>query len=253
MSENIETRLDMAVAKKLSVSRIIARDIIENGQVKVNGKVIQKSGVKVDEHHEISIEGNLLNFVSRGGFKLQAAIDEFGINLEGLTCMDVGASSGGFTDCMIKNGAKKVYAIDTGTDQLKDELRANTAVISMEKTDIRTLDPATIEKIDFVSIDVSFISLEKILGSVYAFMSDSSCGVFLVKPQFESGRGATSKKGIIKNPKIRYKALEKVYNYAKVAGFTCAGHIESPIKGGDGNVEFLLYTLKNGAKGQGVS
>ena len=241
-------RLDLAVAEKLSVSRTIAQDIIERGHVKVNGKVVLKSGAKIDPAHEIVIDDTLHNFVSRGGFKLQAAIDEFKIDLSGLVCMDVGASAGGFSDCMIKNGAKKVYAIDSGTDQLKDELRSNSAVISMEKTDIRNLDPTTLEKIDFVSVDVSFISLEKILGSVYSFMSENSSAVLLVKPQFELGRGVVGKSGIIKNPKIRCKALDKVYNYAKEAGFICKGHIESPIKGGDGNVEFLMYVLKQKAR-----
>ena len=237
-------RLDIAVAEKLSTSRTIAKDIIEKGQVKVDGKTAAKSGLKIDETSVIEIESNLQNFVSRGGFKLQAAIEEFDLDLDGLVCMDVGASTGGFSDCMVQNGAKKVYAIDSGTDQLKDELRANPTIISMEKTDIRKLDPTDFEKIDFVSVDVSFISLDKILGHVYSFMGDKSSAILLVKPQFEAGIGATNKKGIVKNPKSRCKALEKVYNDAKEVGFLCRSHIESPIKGGDGNAEYLMYVVK---------
>jgi len=237
-------RLDIAVSNKLAISRILAKDLIEKGRVKVNGKTALKSGTKVDETHEIEVEGNLQSFVSRGGFKLQAALEEFEIDLSGLICMDVGASTGGFSDCMIQNGAAKVYAIDSGTDQLKDELRTNPAIISMEKTDIRKLDLATIEKVDFVSVDVSFISLEKILCHVYQFMNDGASAVFLVKPQFEAGIGAVGKKGVIRNPKIRCKALNKVYNYAKEVGFICKGHIESPIKGGEGNVEYLMHVIK---------
>ena len=237
-------RLDLAVAEKLSVSRIIAADIIEAGHIKVKGKTVLKSGAKVDLAAEIEVEGEPLVFASRSGVKLQAALNEFGINLTGLICMDVGASAGGFTDCMLKNGAKKIYAIESGTNQLKDELRANPKVISRENTDIRALELNALPPIDFVSVDVSFISLEKILSSVYAFMGDESQGILLVKPQFEAGKGAVNKKGIIKNPKIRYKALEKVYNYAKDAKFVCMGHIESPIKGGGGNVEFLVHVVK---------
>jgi len=248
MNEKGTIRLDLAVSNKLFISRTIAQDIIEKGEVKVDGKVVTKSGIKIDKMNEIEVESNLQSFVSRGGFKLQAAIKEFNLDLNGLICMDVGASSGGFSDCMIQNGAKKVYAIDSGTDQLKDELRKNPAIVSIEKMDIRKLDPTAFEKIDFVSVDVSFISLEKILGHVYSFMSDKSSAVFLVKPQFEAGIGATNKKGVVKNPKIHCKVIDKVYNYAKEVGFVCHGHIESPIKGGDGNVEFLMYVVKEPEK-----
>jgi len=248
MNETGATRLDLAVANKLSISRTIAQDIIEKGQVKVDGKIATKSGMKIDQTQEIEVEDNLQNFVSRGGFKLQAAIEEFNLDLNGLVCMDVGASTGGFSDCMIQNGAKKVYAIDSGTDQLKGELKSNPAIISMERTDIRKLDLAEVETIDFASVDVSFISLEKILGHVYSFMGEKSVAVLLVKPQFEAGIGAVNKKGIIKNSKILCKVIDKVYNYAKEVGFVCKGHIESPIKGGDGNVEFLMYVAKEAEK-----
>jgi len=244
MDETGTIRLDLALSNKLSISRTIAKDIIEKGQVKVDGKLAAKSGLKIDAMSEIEVEDNRQIFVSRGGFKLQAAIEEFNIDLNGLVCMDVGASTGGFSDCMIQNGAKKVYAIDSGTDQLKDALRANPAIISMEKTDIRKLNPSDFDKIDFVSVDVSFISLEKILGHIYSLMNKKSSAILLVKPQFEAGIGAVNKKGVVKNPKIRCKALEKVYNYAKEVGFVCLGHIESPIKGGDGNVEFLMHVIK---------
>jgi 23S rRNA (cytidine1920-2'-O)/16S rRNA (cytidine1409-2'-O)-methyltransferase len=244
MSNEKLVRFDIAVADKLSISRTLAKDAIEKGLITVDGKVVTKSGTKVEKSQSIVVEGSFKSFVSRGGFKLQGALEEFGIDLSGLICMDVGAAAGGFSDCMLKNGAKKVYAIDSGSDQLKDELKTNTDLISMEQTDIRTLDPSSIEEIDFVGVDVSFISLEKIMGNVYSFMKKGGSAIFLVKPQFEAGKGALNKKGVIRNTKIHCKVLDKVYNYAKEAGFTLKGHIESPIKGGDGNIEFLMYALK---------
>jgi len=247
MSENTaykSLRLDLAVAKQLNVSRTIAGDIIEKGHVKVNGKTVEKVGAKIANDSEIEIEGGITTFVSRGGFKLQAALEEFSIDLAGLVCMDVGASTGGFTDCMLKNGAKRVYALDCGTNQLRDELRKNTAVISMENTDIRDMTQCSVPPIDFASVDVSFISLEKILGRVYDLMAENSVGVLLIKPEFEAGPGAVNKKGVIKSAKVALKAVENVYSYAKTAGFICKGHIESPIKGGSGNREFLMYIIK---------
>ncbi|MCL2566209.1 MAG: TlyA family RNA methyltransferase [Defluviitaleaceae bacterium] len=248
MSENTvdkALRLDLAVAEKLNISRTIAADIIVAGHVKTDGKTMLKPGTKIDTRAVIEIEGEPQIFASRGGAKLAAAIKTFGIDLVGLTCMDVGAGAGGFTDCMLKHGAKSVYAIDIGTSQLKDELRADDRVISWENTDIRLVERSSLPKIDFVSVDVSFISLEKILPAVYNLIGDKSAGILLVKPQFEAGKGAVNKKGIIKNPKIRYKTLEKVYNYAKEAGFVCTLHIESAVNGG-GNVEYLVHVLKGG-------
>ena len=250
MSENTADkqliRLDMAVAAKLNISRTIAADIIEKGRVKVKGKTIYKAGEKVDSGFDIEIEEGTKTFVSRGGFKLQAALKGFSINLAGLICMDVGASAGGFTDCMLKNGAKKVYAIDSGTGQLKEALRENPAVISMENTDIRSLDAGTLPKMDFVCIDVSFISLDKVLPKVYDLMAGNSRGIVLLKPQFEAGPGAVNKKGIIKNTKVRQKVLDSFYIYAKNMGFICKGHMESPIKGAGGNEEFLVHLAKGG-------
>jgi len=244
MSEDTALRLDIAVSQKLNISRIMAKDLIEKEQVSVNGKISVKSGLKVAVNADITVNSFGKMFVSRGGFKLQKAIDEFNINLENLACMDIGASTGGFTDCMLQAGAEKVYAVDSGSNQLKDELRENPKVINMENTDIRSLDSGDIEEIDFFTIDVSFISISKIIDVVYNLISPKASGIILIKPQFEAGPGVVNKKGIIKSPKIHYKTLKLVYNYTVEAGFSVLGICASPISGGDGNKEFLMYASK---------
>ena len=244
MSENTALRLDIAVSAKLNISRTMARDLIEQERVVVDGKISTRSGLKIDENAEIVINSFGKMFVSRGGFKLQKAIDEFNIDLAGLTCIDIGASSGGFTDCMLQSSAKTVYAVDSGTGQLKDEIRENSKVINMENTDIRTLEKGEIGHIDFFSVDVSFISVSKIIDAVYNLLDDGAKGVMLIKPQFESGPGVVNAKGIIKSPKIHCKTLKLVYNYTTVAGFAVLGLCASPIDGGDGNREFLMYISK---------
>jgi len=237
-------RLDVCIAKKLNVSRTIAVDIIEKGYVKVDGKALLKAGVKVKQTSEILIEDGYSTFVSRGGTKLAAALREFNIDLTGLLCMDVGASTGGFTDCMLKNGAKTVYAVDVGTGQLKGEIRNNPAVISMENTDIRDLVSDILPQMEFVCVDLSFISLNKVLNNIYALMADGAPAVLLVKPQFEAGPNAVNKKGIIKSERLQQKILADLYNYTNNIGFYSGPHIESPIKGGSGNKEFLMKVQK---------
>ena len=244
MLENTAVRLDVAVSQKLNISRTMAQDLIEKERVSVGGKISTKPGLKVNENADIIINSFGKMFVSRGGFKLQRAIDEFNIDLTGLCCMDIGASSGGFTDCMLQSGAGKVFAIDSGTDQLKDELRDNPQIVNMENTDIRTLEIDKVGNVDFFTIDVSFISISKIIDAVYKLVSADAKGVMLIKPQFESGPGVVNKKGIIKSPKIHYKTLKFVYNYTRLAGFDVLGICPSPIEGGDGNREFLMYIAK---------
>ncbi|MDR2899348.1 MAG: TlyA family RNA methyltransferase, partial [Clostridiales bacterium] len=171
--------------------------------------------------------------------KLEAALDAFAVNLDGLVCADIGASTGGFTDLMLKRGASKIYAIDSGSNQLAEVLRNNNRVISLENTDIRDINNSDIPGVDFLSVDVSFISLSKIICVLYKVLKDDSFGVILIKPQFEAGPGVVNKKGVIKNPKIHYKTLIDVYNYTVTTGFAFIGLILSPITGRDGNREFL--------------
>lgn len=261
-----QTRLDLAVMAKLAVSRNIACDIVEKGHITVDGKVVTKVGAKVAGSAVIAVDGDPLTFVSRGGFKLQGAINAFGLDLEGLVCLDIGASTGGFTDCMLKNGAGIVCAVDIGSNQLKDGLRGNPAVISLENTDVRSLKrDAVIDMIrarrenspninssnidseiaiTFAAVDVSFISLQKVLPALYALMGENAFAVALVKPQFEVGPGIVNKKGIVMSERLRLKALDAVINSSRDVGFFCKSHIESPIKGGGGNVEYLLHLIK---------
>ena len=242
-------RLDIAVSEKLNISRTMAGDLIENEKVSVNGKIAAKRGLKIDENAEVAVSSFGKMFVSRGGFKLQKALDEFNIDLAGLNCLDIGASTGGFADCMIQSGAKLVYAVDSGTGQLKEQLRENPCIINMEGTDIRGLTADNVPQVDFFSVDVSFISVSKIIDAVYNLISDKAAGVILIKPQFECGPGVVNKKGIIKSPKIHYKTLKLVYNYTRLAGFAVLGICASPIDGGDGNKEFLMYVSKKTAGG----
>jgi len=181
-------------------------------------------------------------YVSRGGFKLEKALEVFPLELDGLTCMDVGSSTGGFTDCMLQNGAAKVYAIDVGTNQLAWKLRQDERVVVMEKTNIRYVTPEYIgEPVDFVSIDVAFISLEKVLAPVRALMKDEAQMVALIKPQFEAGREQVGKKGVVREPKVHKEVIRNVLRYAVEAGFAICGIDHSPIRGPEGNIEYLLW------------
>jgi len=243
----MKERLDLLLVKRgLAQSREKAKAIIQAGSVYVNGRVADKAGSMVDEEASIEIRDNPIKYVSRGGLKLEKALDAFGISLEGRICMDVGASCGGFTDCMLQRGAKKVYAVDVGTDQLAEKLKQDDRVVSMEKTNIRYLEPEQIQDdISFISIDVSFISLTKVLDAVWRLLADEGELVALIKPQFEVGPERIGKKGVVRDKKSHVYAISNVGLQAQAAGFSCKGLDYSPIKGPEGNIEYLIYLLKD--------
>lgn len=231
--------------QSLAKSRDEAKRLIMCGIVYVNDERVDKAGTffKVDPALKIELRGAKPKYVSRGGLKLEKAIKEFGLDLTDLTCMDVGASTGGFTDCMLQNGAKKVYAVDVGYGQLDYRLRNDPRVISLEKTNIRYIDPKVLsgDRLDFVSIDVSFISLRKVLPSVNDLLKGKVLLVCLIKPQFEAGKSEVGKKGVVRDPKIHKKVLLEVLKSALLLGFEVKGFSYSPIKGPEGNIEFLMY------------
>ena len=239
------SRLDVElVNRKMVKSRNVAQQIIKEGIVFVNSKAVVKASIEVNETDEIEIKGNLPKYVGRGGLKLEKAIDEFKIDLTDKTCIDIGASTGGFTDCMLQNGARLVYAVDVGRDQLDVTLRKNGRVISLEQTDVREAEGKIPEKADFISIDVSFISLRSVLP--FAVKMLKACGgiAALIKPQFEVGKSGIGKKGIVKNPKLRERSVNEIKEYSLLLGLKIAGIVESPITGGDGNIEYLIYLLR---------
>lgn len=220
------------------------------GNVFVNEQREDKAGQKFPVDVYIEIRGKKLKFVSRGGYKLEKALQVFPIDLTDLTCMDVGASTGGFTDCMLQNGAKFVYSIDVGTNQLAWKLRQDERVRSMEKTNIRYVTAEDVgELVDFVSIDVAFISLTKVLEPIWHLMKNEARMVCLIKPQFEAGREKVGKKGVVRDLTVHKEVMEQVITYAKSLGFLIKGLDFSPIRGPEGNIEYLLYIQKmeNGA------
>lgn len=241
----MKNRIDTAMTELgYAKSRTAAQRIIQEGIVSINGRIVNKASEIVDTESDIiEISGNpeCMKYVGRGGFKLEKAIETFDINLKEACCLDIGASTGGFTDCMLKNGAKKVYAVDVGKDQLDESLRTNPAVISLEQLDIRNADKEISEKVDFISIDVSFISLKFILPELIRFASEKACGVALIKPQFENGKKKNGKNGIIRDPKIHKRIIDDICDFSFVLGFTDIKVVPSPIEGGDGNREFLMY------------
>ncbi len=234
-------RLDVEMASRALVkSRSMAQGLIKDGIVFVNGHCVNKASLDINERDVIEIRGELPKYVGRGGLKLQKAIDVFHIALSDCVCIDVGASTGGFTDCMLQKGAKVVYAVDVGKGQLDEKLKNDRRVISLENTDIRVAEKIP-EKADFISVDVSFISLKLILGTVKALLKKEGKAIALIKPQFEVGKGGIGKGGIVKNPILREKAVKEIKEYAEDMGFRCEGLTVSPIKGGDGNTEYLIY------------
>ena len=235
-------RLDLFVKDKLNISRQKAREIIEQGLVTIDNKIITKPSYNVNSDANISI-GNtesILKYVGRGGYKLEKAIEFFNINLKNFVCIDIGASTGGFTDCMLQNGAVKVYSVDVGTDQLDEKLRNDPRVVSMEKTDIRNC-VGSLPAVDFIGIDVSFISLKLVLPSAYALLKDGGECVALIKPQFEAGKSHLSKHGIVRDSKVHKKVCDDISEFASTLGFERGEVISSPITGGDGNTEYLIY------------
>lgn len=235
-------RLDiLLVNKNIAKSRQRAQVYIRNNQIYVNGKCENKCGKKFNEDVKIDFKGDKYKYVSRGGYKLESAILEFNIDLSNKICSDIGASTGGFTDCMIQNGAKLVYAIDVGYDQLDEKLKNSNKVINLEKVNIRYIDKDIFQKVDFISIDVSFISLKLIMDSVKKILKTNGCVVALIKPQFEVGKKFLSRNGIVRDDKIREKVLKDMIKYFESIDFKIKGINKSPIKGGDGNIEYLIY------------
>lgn len=246
----MKQRLDvMLVEQGFATSREKAKAIIMSGIVFVDGQREDKAGTTFDsEKVKLEVKGHTLKYVSRGGLKLEKAMDRFGVQLEGKVCMDVGASTGGFTDCMLQNGAVKVYSVDVGHGQLDWKLRNDERVVCMEKTNIRYVTPEDIaEKPAFVSIDVSFISLTKVLDPVKELMTEDGELVCLIKPQFEAGREKVGKKGVVRDKSVHLEVIEMVMNFAESIGFKLLHLDYSPIKGPEGNIEYLLHMTKNEA------
>lgn len=239
----MKERLDVLLVKRnLAESREKAKAIIMTGNVFVNDQREDKAGSTFKEDVTIEIKGNSMKYVSRGGYKLEKAVDLWQVPIRDKICMDVGSSTGGFTDCMLQNGASKVYAIDVGTNQLAWKLRQDERVVSMEKTNIRYVTPEDIaDPIELFSVDVAFISLRKVLEPVKALLTPEGQGVCLVKPQFEAGREKVGKKGVVRDPKVHREVLEQIMQYVLSIGFEILELSFSPIKGPEGNIEYLLY------------
>lgn len=243
----MKERLDVLLVKKgLAESREKAKAIIMSGIVYVDNNKEDKAGQTFNEDALIEVRGNTLRYVSRGGLKLEKAMNCFGVTLEGKIAMDVGASTGGFTDCMLQNGAVKVYSVDVGHGQLAWKLRNDERVVCMEKTNIRYVTPDDVaDKIDFASIDVSFISLEKVLPAVYDLLTDVGEVVCLIKPQFEAGREKVGKKGVVREQSVHVEVVDMIVSFAREMGFVTLDLSYSPIKGPEGNIEYLLYITKD--------
>ena len=243
-------RLDiLVVLAGLAQSREKAKALIMAGQILVNGEREDKPGSTFPSNAVITMKGNPLKYVSRGGLKLEKAVAAFGLTLEGRTCMDVGSSTGGFTDCMLQNGAVHVYSVDVGYGQLDWKLRNDERVTVMEKTNIRYLEPESLgEKPDFVSIDVSFISLSKVLPQVKLLMAEKGEIAALIKPQFEAGREKVGKKGVVRDPSVHLEVIENVISFAKENGLHPDGLDFSPVKGPEGNIEYLIHLIKDDAR-----
>ena len=244
----MKKRLDVLLVEQgLADSREKAKAIIMSGIVYVDNNKEDKAGTTFDETAKIEVRGNTLKYVSRGGLKLEKAMDHFGVELAGKVCMDVGASTGGFTDCMLQNGAVKVYAVDVGYGQLAWSLRTDERVVNMERTNIRNVKPEDLaEQIEFFSVDVSFISLHHIFPVAQAITTPDAMGVCLVKPQFEAGREKVGKNGVVRDPATHREVLHNAMGYAAANGFAVRGLDFSPVKGPEGNIEYLMFVQKSG-------
>lgn len=242
----MKERLDVLLVNRgFAPSREKAKAMIMEGNVFVENQREDKAGSSFDVNANIEIKGNTLKYVSRGGLKLEKAMTHFGIELTDKICMDIGASTGGFTDCMLQNGAKKVYAVDVGYGQFAWKLRQDERVICMEKTNIRYVTPEDIaDRLDFASVDVSFISLTKVLEPARNLLQDDGEMVCLIKPQFEAGREKVGKKGVVREKSVHEEVICKVIDYAVSIGFVVLNLEYSPIKGPEGNIEYLVYIKK---------
>ena len=243
----MKERLDVLLVQKgLAPSREKAKTMIMEGNVFVDNQREDKAGTFFDPSVNIEIHGNTLRYVSRGGLKLEKAMAQFGITLDDKVCMDIGASTGGFTDCMLQNGAKKVYAVDVGYGQFAWKLRQDPRVVCMEKTNIRYVTPEDIgDALNFASVDVSFISLTKVVGPAKELLKDGGQMVCLIKPQFEAGKDKVGKKGVVRDPAVHKEVIERVILFAKSIGFGILHLDYSPIKGPEGNIEYLVHIVKD--------
>lgn len=247
----MKERLDVILVNQgHAPSREKAKAIIMSGNVYVNGQKEDKAGAQFEESKiQLEVRGTQLKYVSRGGLKLEKAMDKWDIILENCVCMDIGASTGGFTDCMLQNGAVKVYSVDVGHGQLAWKLRNDERVVCMEKTNFRYMLPDDIEeRLDFASVDVSFISLTKILIPARNLLKDDGRMVCLIKPQFEAGRDKVGKKGVVREREVHEEVVRKILDYADSIGFEVMDLEYSPIKGPEGNIEYLMYIRKDGTK-----
>ena len=244
----MKDRLDVLLVKRgLAESREKAKAVIMSGIVYVDGQKEDKAGQTFADTANIEVRGSTLKYVSRGGLKLEKSMECFDVSVKDKVCMDIGASSGGFTDCMLQNGAKKVYAVDVGHGQLAWKLRNDTRVVVMDKTNIRYVKPEDIgESIDFASIDVSFISLSKVLPAAYNLLGERGEIVALIKPQFEAGREKVGKKGVVREKSTHIEVIQNCFAYAKENGFFVRELEFSPVKGPEGNIEYLYHLVKSG-------
>ena len=248
MAEKVEKeRLDVLLVEKgLANSRELAKAYIMAGNVYVDGQKEDKAGTKVAVNVDIEVKGSQMKYVSRGGYKLEKAINEFGVQLEGKICLDIGASTGGFTDCMLQNGASKVYAIDVGYGQFAWKLRQDERVVCLEKTNVRYVTHEQVpDEGDFASIDVSFISLTKVLPAVLGVLGPNGQLVCLIKPQFEAGREKVGKKGVVRDINVHREVIEMIVNYVRAQNLGILALDFSPIKGPEGNIEYLIYLDKS--------
>ncbi len=251
----MKVRLDVLVVKKgLAESREKAKAYIMSGIVYVNGQKEDKAGDLFEEDTaKVEVRGNVLKYVSRGGLKLEKAVEKHNLSFENMVCMDIGASTGGFTDCMLQNGAVKVYAVDVGHGQLAWKLRNDERVVCMEKTNFRYMVPGDIEDaLDFASVDVSFISLSKILPPAYALLKPGARMVCLIKPQFETTKEKVGKKGVVRDPEVHKEVIESVLLSIMTIGFEILDLDYSPIRGPEGNIEYLAYIQKPIQNDEGV-
>lgn len=243
----MKQRLDIFLVENGLVSgRDLAKSLIMEGKVYVNNQKADKAGEQVSEKDKVELRGETLRYVSRGGLKLEKAMNVFPISLEGCVAMDIGASTGGFTDCMLQNGARKVYSVDVGYGQLAWKLRTDERVVNMERTNIRYVTPEDIgEELDFASIDVAFISLKLVLPVAAKLLKDGGELVALIKPQFEAGRDKVGKKGVVRDSAVHQEVIENVTAFAQDSGFCVLGLEFSPIRGPEGNIEYLMYAKKS--------
>lgn len=241
------TRLDIElVSRQIAKSRVKAKEYIKDGRITVNGRIVTKPSSEVTIDDNIQYIGNAEKYVGRGGYKLEKALESFNIVLSDLICIDIGASTGGFTDCMLQNGAAKVYAVDVGHSQLDKKLIADIRVTNIEGVNVKDLTYDLIgERPDFVAADLSFISVVFAAQAAYNLLKDNGAAVFLIKPQFEAGRQNISKGGIVKDKKVHFNVLNSCLLRFSELGFAIGGLICSPIRGGDGNIEYLVKLIKS--------